>query len=71
MRRLVLLATLLLVGAGRAGTRLLSVGLLSHARANLMDEVSASLVIRLLTCDSSFRGLESCSFFFNKVVFVS
>lgn len=63
MRRLVLLATLL-VGAGRTGTRVLSVGSLSHARANLMDEVSASLLIRLLICDSSFQILEFFFFFF-------
>lgn len=51
---LVLLATLLLVGAGRTVTRLLPVGLLLHARANLMDEVSARRFISLLICDPSF-----------------
>lgn len=64
MRRLVLLATLagVLMGTGRACTRHLYVGLLSRARADLMDvifgEVSASCFIWLLISDFSFRVLE-------------
>lgn len=57
MHRLVLLAALLLVGAGRTGTRLLFVPLLSRARADLI-------------CDSSFSVLRVL-YLFNKVVFVS
>lgn len=66
MRRLVLFAALagVLVGTGKTGTRLLYFGLLSRARAALMDvtrvfgKVSRSCRIWLLVSGFSFRVWE-------------